>query len=180
MIIKNNITPINIKYKDKKAWCALSSYISNAYIFSNRDECLKNIKEIIEHCKSRFERIYVYVIIKLDSIYPSFNSESYFTAFDMKYGSIIAVDICNVDDIVPYLYRYWGYSQRIQLFFSYYDKEAFIDMITKISKKYLNSFDSYYSVINKCELIISDSGDGDELELICPKTEDCPYLLSKG
>ena len=166
MIVKNNIVPINIKNRDKKIWKRGSSYTANAYIFSSRNECLESLKETICCSKKEFKDSKVFIVIMLDSEDPSIYIESRFAKIDIKNGALIVVDICDIDLIVPYFYRYWGNSRRFQLFFSYNNEMTLTEQLMNICKKYLNSFDSYYSIIKKCELVLSDSGDGDELELI--------------
>lgn len=167
MLRIKNVYPANLKMKEKKIWTNNYYYKSEAFIFSDKKECLFELKKYVENILSVDIDQCAYMIIKLNYDDISVHDKNFFIDYKKIRGGIIfkslLSDICNKWNM---LFYNWGESNRIQLFIPKNNNMVLFNKLQCIANHYLIDYASYMSVISECKCIISDTGDGEEFELI--------------
>lgn len=164
MYIKN-VYPANLKKKDKVYWENDCKYKANAYIFTDKNECLTYLGNFLREKIAL--NIIVYVILKTNYEETNILNNCYVCPIcKIKKGIIFKCDLVDICNIWDDLFEKWGDSDRIQIFIPKHNNALSHNEIELVSKHYRNNYESYLSVIEKCEYIISDTGDGEEFELI--------------
>ena len=167
MVIIKSIYPANLKKKDKNLWVNNYHYKSEAYIFNSKEECLFELKKYMENFFDINVNQCVYMIIKTNYEDISIENKNVFiNAKEIKRGIIFKILLNDIYNNWDNFFFYWGESNRIQLFLPIDNDRISFDKLERIAKHYRIDYASYIEIINNCKYIISDTGDGDEFELI--------------
>lgn len=167
-MVKRIVYPINLRKKDFIEWEKNENFFAEAYIFSSKEECIQYITELISNvCKNMYK-----VFILIQSYYDEIDSSPFIQNMEILERKNIKNSLLGCTDshqLTKYLgeiLQIWGETARIQLFFTKEGDEGFINKVHLLSKKYYNSHKEYFEIIYNCDYIISDTGDGEEFELI--------------
>lgn len=162
-----NIYPANLKRKDKQLWDNNYNYKSEAYIFTDKNECLFELKKYMENILVVDTNQYIYMIIKTNYEDIIIEDKNIFLDVkEIKGGIIFKTFLRVIYDKWDILFSYWGESNRIQLFLPKDDEKISFDKLECIAKHYRINYTLYIGIITNCRYIISDTGDGEEFELI--------------
>ena len=174
MLVKKSVVPINLRRKDYKKWGSQNAFFADAYIFDNTEECIVYAKELMLNiCSSDYQ---VYLLIQPP--YPEERIlEHCYTYFGVPLrktkknnGAIWIVTGEEFRGIVDEILLLWGMNDRMQIYFAK-ESNRLGDCNYTISGKFQFRLEDFMCVINECDYIITDSGDGEEFELIRCRTE---------
>ena len=158
------VYPLNLKKKETILWERNELLIATAYIFDNKSQCIRMVKNTI---KDIIQDNMVYILIK--PLYDELSYKKEFGSLDCEITDsycIIKGNKDTIDDIFKKVFKFWGELCRFQFFISQFCNTDILNIIREFSKKYRNSYKLYYKLAMQCVAIISDTGDGEEFEII--------------